>query len=266
MTIAEAASPAAAFLELQDVSIVFDGKPVLVHVTLSIDRGEQIAVVGPNGAGKTTLFKALVGLLPLRSGRIRLAGQDPSRLRIIAYVPQREEIDWGFPVTVRDVVAMGRYAHRGWLRPSSAHDRLVVNRCLETLDLSDLAERPIAALSGGQQQRVFLARALAQEPELLLLDEPFTGIDIATQQAALQLFPQLARKQVTVLVSTHDLQLAAQHFDRVLLLNQRVIAFGPPAEVLTAANLSEAMGARLYRLADGSVLAEPCCPARGRRQ
>ena len=181
-----ATAAAAACLTLDDVTVAYGGRPALEDVTLSVPHGAQVAIVGPNGAGKSTLFKALVGLLPVRSGRVTLRDRAPGKQGdTIAYVPQREEIDWGFPVTVHDVVMMGRYGRLGWFRRPEAADREVVARCLDELGIAELERRAIGELSGGQQQRVFLARALAQEPHVLLLDEPFTGVDVNAREALL---------------------------------------------------------------------------------
>src|SRR5512140_1630181 len=242
-------------LEVQSASVGYGNKLVLEDLTFNIPHGARVAVVGPNGAGKSTLFKALVGLLPLASGRILIHGEPLGNHKdCVAYVPQREEVDWRFPVTVNDVVAMGRFDHDGWLRPPTAQDRQVVKRSLEQLGIADLQNRSIGELSGGQQQRVFLARALAQEPHILLMDEPFTGVDVTTQEATLKLLDDLRAEQVTAIISTHDLNLAALKFDMVLLINHRLVAFGGPQEVLTQRNLAAAFGPRLVVLPDGTAL------------
>ena len=247
-------------LDVDCISVRYGGDAVLQEVSLRVAHGAQVAVVGPNGAGKSTLFKALVGLLPLRSGRILVHGRpaggpaDP-----VAYVPQREEIDWHFPVNVSDVVMMGRYGRTGWLRRPGPADRLAVAAALDLMDLTSLARRPISELSGGQQQRVFLARALAQEPHVLLLDEPFTGVDVTARQKTLDVLVTLRERDVTVLVSTHDLELAATRFDHVVLLNRRVIAQGPPDFVLTTEHISEAFGAQAH-VFQGMVVIDECCP------
>jgi manganese/iron transport system ATP-binding protein len=247
-------------LWLDHVTVAYRGRPVLEDVTMAVPHGGQVAVVGPNGAGKSTLFKALVGLLPLRAGRIELRDRDPdAQAEPIAYVPQREEIDWSFPVTVADVVMMGRYGRLGWLRRPRAADRDVVARCLEELSIADLATRAVGELSGGQQQRVFLARALAQEPHVLLLDEPFTGVDVNAKEALLELLERLQRLGITVLVSTHDMQTASQRFAHVALLNGRLIAYGAPPEVFTAQHISEAFGGHALFL-DDMVVIDECCP------
>ncbi len=253
-----AAAPAC--LSLKDVTIAYGDRPALEHVTLSVPHGAQVAIVGPNGAGKSTLFKALVGLLPVRSGSMLLRDREPGKHGdTIAYVPQREEIDWGFPVTVHDVVMMGRYGSLGWFRRPGAADREVVARSLDELGIAALAKRAIGELSGGQQQRVFLARALAQEPHVLLLDEPFTGVDVGAREALLALLARLRVKGITVLVSTHDMETAAQRFALVALLNGRLIAYGEPASVFTPEHLSAAFGGHALFLG-GMVVIDECCP------
>jgi len=251
--------PEPARLELEDVSAGYNGRPALSGVSFQAMHGSRVAIVGPNGAGKSTLFKALVGLLPLRSGRILIHGRPLGQHKdCVAYVPQREEVDWRFPVTVADVVMMGRYKRQGWFGRPSAADRTAVRRCLEQLGIADLAGRSIGELSGGQQQRVFLARALAQEPHILLLDEPFTGVDATTQEATLALLDALRDQGVTTLVSTHDLSLAAQRFDRVLLLNREMVAFGPPAEALSVEHIQRAFGGRVL-FVNGVAVVDDCC-------
>ena len=248
-------------LEVEDITVGYNGRPALQALTFQIPHGAQVAVVGPNGAGKSSLFKALVGLLPLRSGRILIHGQSLGMHQdCVAYVPQREAVDWRFPVTVADVVMMGRYGRQGWLRRPNAADRAAVAHALETMNILSLAPRAIGELSGGQQQRVFLARALAQEPHILLMDEPFTGVDLTTQESTLALLDRLRAQQVTVLISTHDLALAASRFEYVLLLNQRLIAYGPPARVFTTARLAEAFGGQVLMLPEGVAVVDHCCP------
>jgi ABC-type Mn2+/Zn2+ transport system ATPase subunit len=250
---------APARLELQGVSAGYNGRLALNNVTFQVPHGGQVAIVGPNGAGKSTLFKALVGLLPLRSGRILIHGQPLGQHKdCVAYVPQREEVDWRFPVTVADVVMMGRYNRQGWFGRPSADDRAAVHRCLEQVDIVGLAGRSIGELSGGQQQRVFLARALAQEPHILLLDEPFTGVDATTQEAALGLLGALREQGVTTMVSTHDLSLAARRFELVLLLNREMIAFGPASEALSAESIQTAFGGRAL-IVGGVAVVDDCC-------
>ena len=255
-----AMAAAAACLTLEDVTVAYGARPALEAVTLSVPHGAQVAIVGPNGAGKSTLFKALVGLLPVRSGTMLLRDRAPGKHGdTIAYVPQREEIDWGFPVTVHDVVMMGRYGRLGWFRRPAAADREVVARCLDELGIAELERRAIGELSGGQQQRVFLARALAQEPHVLLLDEPFTGVDVGAREALLTLLDRLRGRGITVLVSTHDMETAAQRFELTALLNRRLIAYGEPASVFTQEHLSQAFGGQALFLG-GMVVIDQCCP------
>jgi manganese/iron transport system ATP-binding protein len=246
-------------LELDHVTVSYNGHPALDDVTFEVPHGAQVAVVGPNGAGKSTLFKALVGLLPLRKGTICIHGRDLGQHKdCVAYIPQREEVDWRFPVTVHDVVMMGRFGKVGWLSRPSTQDQAIVRHSLEQMGIQKLADQPIGDLSGGQQQRVFLARALAQEPHILLMDEPFTAVDASTQEATLQLLQDLKQQQVTVLVSTHDLPMASERFEKVLLLNHHLVAYGTPAEVFVSSNISAAFGHQVLYM-DGAMIVDECC-------
>jgi len=233
-------------LRVEEVTAGYDNTAALERVSFSVFGGEQVAVVGPNGAGKSTLFKVIAGLLPLRVGRVRVMGCDPHREPVeISYVTQQGEVDFSFPVTAADVVMMGRIGRMGWLRWPSRQDREVVRRALAQVGIQDLADRQIGELSGGQQQRVFIARALAQEAEILLMDEPFAGVDATSEQAILDLLERFKEGGITILLSTHDLNLAADRFDRVLLLNREVIAYGPPQEVFCPDVLHRAYGGQL---------------------
>jgi len=248
-------------LELHNISVSYQNRIALKNLTVDIPHGEQIAIIGPNGAGKSTLFKALVGLLPLREGRILIHGMPLGHhLDCVAYVPQREEVDWRFPVTVKDVVMMGRYGRLGWLQKPGKIDNEIVHRSISQMGITDLTCRSIGDLSGGQQQRVFLARSIAQEPHIMLLDEPFTGVDAATQEATLVLLDQLREKQVTVLVSTHDLDLAMRRFDRIMLINRSLIAYGSPDQVFSHGNLHKAFGGQILSI-NGAIVVDQCCPA-----
>lgn len=251
-----------AHLQVRDLTVTYgnSSQPALYDVSFSVPEGTRVAVVGPNGAGKSTLFKALVGLLPIQSREVLIHGvPSGAHQEGIAYVPQREEVDWRFPVNVSDVVMMGRYRTLGWLKRPGKPDRDAVRHALAQLGITDLMNHPIGELSGGQQQRVFLARALAQEPHILLMDEPFTGVDVTTQETTLELLDELQTQGVTLIVSTHDLNLAAARFDRVLLLNHRVIAYGEPRQVFTDENLLRAYGAHAMFL-DGKLVVDDCCP------
>lgn len=248
-------------LEVKNISIGYGDKTILRDLSFQVPHGTRVAVVGPNGAGKSTLFKALVGLLPLQHGDIIIHGEALGTHKdCVAYVPQREEVDWRFPVTVDDVVMMGRFSQMGWFKQPKAYDKEMVHKSLTQMGIADLAGRSIGQLSGGQQQRAFLARAIAQEPHILLMDEPFTGVDVTTQEATLRLLDHLQEKEVTAIVSTHDLNLAGSRFDLVLLLNHRLISFGTPKEVFTKENLAQAFGNSLLVMENGMMLVDECCP------
>lgn len=248
-------------LEVQNISIGYGEKVILNDLSFQIPHGSRVAVVGPNGAGKSTLFKALVGLLPLQGGQIFIHGEPlGSHQDCVAYVPQREEVDWRFPVTVEDVVMMGRFSQIGWLKRASSYDKQRVQTSLSQMGIADLAQRSIGQLSGGQQQRAFLARALAQEPHILLMDEPFTGVDVTTQEMTLKLLEHLQEHEVTAIVSTHDLNLASSRFDYVILINHRLIAFGKPQDVFAKENLAQAFGNSLLVMENGVMLVDECCP------
>jgi manganese/iron transport system ATP-binding protein len=233
----------------------------LKDVSFQVERGEQIAVVGPNGAGKSTLIKLIVGILKPDQGEVLMCGHAPDRHTCIAYVPQRSQIDWSFPATVEDVVMMGRIGRMGLFRRPRRRDWQYVRASLDRVNAAHLAQKQIGELSGGQQQRVFIARTLAQEAELLLLDEPLSGLDAPSQQAIFQILASLRPDGVTVLVAIHDLSLAAERFDRVMLLNKRIVAFDRGSAVLNAANLLAAYGGHVHRLDqdDTVLLADSCC-------
>jgi ABC-type Mn2+/Zn2+ transport system ATPase subunit len=253
--------PDAASLELEDVTLRLGEAAIMEHVAFRADAGERLAVVGPNGAGKSTLFRAIAGLLPPSAGRIRIGGSHPGLHTCIAYLAQRSDVDWHFPITVEDAVLMGRIRRIGLFRRAAKEDRTVTAECLETVGLEGLARRRIDELSGGQQQRMFIARALAQEANIMLMDEPFTGLDTPSRDAIFGILERMRERRVTVLVALHDLRLAADRFDRVLLLNRGLIACGLAGEALTAENLEAAYGGRLHRVktADGSLIVSDAC-------
>jgi manganese/zinc/iron transport system ATP- binding protein len=238
-------------LEVHDVSVAYHKKPVLYGIDLKVPAGKLIGIVGPNGAGKSTFIKAVMGLLPLSSGWVKIYGRSyRENCRRVGYVPQRESVDWDFPVNVMDVVLMGRY---GRLRPGQrpgAKDRDIARECLDKVHMLPYAKRQIGNLSGGQQQRVFLARALAQESDLYLMDEPFVGVDAATEAAIVTLLRELKERGKTVLVVHHDLSSAKEYFDMLMLLNMRLVAFGPTAEVFTPEQLQTTYGGRLTILSE----------------
>lgn len=234
--------PASAALALEGVRVQYETQVALENVSFQLQTGDRVAVVGPNGAGKSTLFKAIAGILTPTQGHINVFGHRPNQHVCIAYVPQRSQVDWTFPVNVAEVVMMGRISRLGLLRRPGKKDRKIVHDCMETLHIAPLARRQIGALSGGQQQRMAIARALAQEAELMLMDEPLTGLDVNSQKDILEILNMLKGRQVTTIVALHDLDLAARHFDKVLLLNRRVWGFGKPDEVFTAKRLAAAYG------------------------
>lgn len=261
--------PDAPALEMEDIWVRYSGRTpsanggpryALESITFQIGRGERIAVVGPNGAGKSTLFKVIAGTLRADRGRVDIFGHGPSGHICIAYVPQHNQVDWRFPVTVEDVVMMGRVGQIGLLRRPGKSDWAAVHAALARVGATDLTHTQIGALSGGQQQRAFLARALAQEAELVLMDEPLNGLDIPTQEAIIAILDDLRRDGITVLLATHDLDLAAERFDRIMLLNRRIIAFDKPVAALHADNLLRAYGGHLHRIENATVLmTDTCC-------
>lgn len=247
-------------LDVLHLSVRYNGRNALENITFHLHEGERVAVVGPNGAGKSTLFKVVAGVLQPNSGEVRIYGSRPRRHVCIGYIPQRSQVDWNFPVTVADVVMMGRSAKLGPLNFPHKRDWEHVHHALETVDLADLAARQIGQLSGGQQQRMFIARALAQEAELMLMDEPLTGLDTPSQEGILDLLDRLQKEKVTVMVATHDLDQAAAHFDRIMLLNHRIVAFGEPGFVMQTDHLLKAYGGRLRSTEAGNIVTvDDCC-------
>jgi manganese/iron transport system ATP-binding protein len=247
-------------LDVQQISVRYNGHLALTDISFHLHQGERVAVVGPNGAGKSTLFKVVSGVLQPSSGVVNIFGSRPNQHVCIAYIPQRSQVDWNFPVSVADVVMMGRSAKLGPLNWPHKSDREHVRRALDTVELSDLAERQIGQLSGGQQQRMFIARALAQEAELMLMDEPLTGLDTPSQEALLNLLDTLRTQNVTIMVATHDLDQAARHFDRIMLINHRLIAFDAPQRVLQTDYLLQAYGGRLKVDSGETMVVDDCCP------
>ena len=247
-------------LDVQHLTVRYNGQVALEDLTFHLHEGERVAVVGPNGAGKSTLFKVVAGVLQPSAGEVNIYGSRPRGHICIGYIPQRSQVDWSFPVSVADVVMMGRSAKLGPLNWPHKSDWEHVQRALQTVELSDLADRQIGQLSGGQQQRMFIARALAQEAELMLMDEPLTGLDAPSQEALLNLLDTLRNQKVTIMVATHDLEQASHHFDRILLLNHRMITFDVPQNVLQTDNLLQAYGGRLKIESGGSMVVDDCCP------
>jgi manganese/zinc/iron transport system ATP- binding protein len=240
-------------LSVHAMTVAYHRKPVLWDVDYDAPPSSLVAVVGPNGAGKSTFIKACLGLLPLASGRVEFWGR-PFRAvrRRIGYVPQRESVDWDFPVSALDVACMGRYGMIGWCKPVRRAHREAALACLDRMGLRPLADRQISQLSGGQQQRVFLARALAQEADLYFMDEPFAGVDAATERAIVEVLREMRERGKTVICVHHDLQSVPDYFDHVLMLNMRIVAHGPVGEAFTTQNLQRTYGGRLTLLAEAA--------------
>ncbi|MBL0934745.1 MAG: manganese/iron ABC transporter ATP-binding protein [Rhizobiaceae bacterium] len=233
-------------LTVSGVTVTYrNGQTALRDASFAIPRGTITALVGVNGSGKSTLFKAIMGFVPSGSGSVTIMGEPAGRAlkrNIVAYVPQAEEVDWNFPVLVEDVVMMGRYGHMGFLRIASVEDRRMVDAALDRVGMASYRKRQIGELSGGQKKRVFLARALAQEGQVILLDEPFTGVDVTTEEAIIKLLQELRAEGRIMLVSTHNLGSVPEYCDRAVLLNKTVLAAGPTEEVFTHENLQKAFG------------------------
>jgi manganese/iron transport system ATP-binding protein len=254
--------PGTPILRISDLTVRFDGGVALDEISFELLKAESLAVVGPNGAGKSTLFKVIAGVLKPSQGQVHVFGSEPDGHICIAYVPQRSQVDWTFPVNVADTVMMGRIGKMGLFRQPRAHDWEVVRKSLEVVNMSHLANRQISQLSGGQQQRMFIARALAQEAELMLMDEPLAGLDVASQEDIFIILDTLQQRSVTVLVAMHDLKLAAERFDRVMLLNHRILGLGNPDDVFSTEKLASAYGGHLHLVPseDGVlVVSDTCC-------
>ena len=243
-------------LQVDRVTAGYSGDwQALNDISFTVEKGERVAVIGPNGAGKSTLFKAIVGVLQISRGRITIYGHDSqSSHSNVGYVPQQNAIDWTFPASVFDVVMMGRSRHIGWFRWPGKGDREIVRDILARLSLDDLADRQISELSGGQRQRVFIARAMAQDTRLMVLDEPFTGVDQTAEQEIIDSLDILTQHGITLLLSTHHMDKAALRFDKILILRRRLLAYGPPADTLTTANLRDAYGGALPVMTQGDGL------------
>jgi ABC-type Mn2+/Zn2+ transport system ATPase subunit len=233
-------------IELRGVSVGYRGQPALEDVSLTVPAGSMLAIVGPNGGGKSTLLKLLLGLLTPWGGSVTVLGADPVAARAnVGYVPQTGSGDWGFPATVGEVVMMGRYRRLGWFRRPGRADWAAVHEALEQVGMSARRDRQVGELSGGQQQRVFFARALVQQPRLLLLDEPLAGVDALTERDIYQLLRDLSNRGVTVLFTTHNLSTVAEQFDLVAFVNRRIVAAGPPHEVFNEETLRATYGSRM---------------------
>ncbi len=250
MTVAQATETA---VEVHDVTVAYHRKPVLWDVDVLLPAGHLIAIVGPNGAGKSTLLKAILGLVPLASGKVEIFGRPLRKARsLVGYVPQRESVDWDFPIDALGVALMGRYGRLGWVRRPGKADREAALTSLAKVGMADFADRQISRLSGGQQQRVFLARALAQDATLYLMDEPFAGVDAATERAIVDVLRDLREQGKTVIAVHHDLQTVPEYFDHVMLLNMRLVASGAVQDVFTRENLHKTYGGRLTVLEEAA--------------
>ncbi len=239
----------ASAVSVTDLSVSYDRKRVLSNIFLEIEEGHRYGILGPNGSGKSTLLKAVLGLIDDYTGTVSVLGKPVERVRPrIVYVPQRSEIDFTFPATVRDIVLMGRYPHKKVFQRLNDEDRRLAEHAMRELGILNLQDRQIGELSGGQQQRTFLARALAQQADILFLDEPFVGVDIPTEEKIIEVLRKLSAAGKTLLVVHHDLQAVPEYFDHVVLLNQRLIAYGPTEEVFTPEVLKRTFGGQLALL------------------
>lgn len=248
-------APVNTAVEFHDLTVSYEKKPVLWNIDMNLPKGALIGIIGPNGAGKSTLIKAAMGLLPLGSGYVRIFDKPLNEVRnSVSYVPQRESVDWDFPTSVFDVVLMGRYGKMGLFKRPRKADIEIAHDCLKKVGMQAFDNRQISQLSGGQQQRVFLARALAQEADIYFMDEPFAGVDAATESAILAVLRALTKEGKTVIVVHHDLQSAAEFFDWIVLLNMRLVASGPISEVFNHKLLQDTYGGKLTVLAEISEL------------
>ena len=251
-------------LELHNVTVTYSQKPVLWNIDYTLPTGKLIGVVGPNGSGKTTMIKSVMGLVPMSSGYIKVFDKSLAELRQrVSYVPQRGSVDWDFPASVLDVVLMGRLKNNNIFKRFSKQDKEIAMECLKKVKMENFIKRQISELSGGQQQRVFLARSLAQQADLYLMDEPFVGVDAATESAIIELLKDMRAQGKTIMVVHHDLQTVREYFDWLVLLNTRLVASGPTQEVFTPDFLYETYGGKLSILAQvGELIKEKSHPLR----
>ncbi|QYH38617.1 metal ABC transporter ATP-binding protein [Algoriphagus sp. NBT04N3] len=236
-------------LEIHDLTVSYDQSPVLWNVDLSLPEGKLIGILGPNGAGKSTLIKAIMGLVQASGGYVKIFNKELEQVRNqISYVPQRESVDWNFPASVLDVVLMGTYGKLGLFNRPGKKEKELAHNCLEKVGMSAFASRQISELSGGQQQRVFIARALAQEADLYLMDEPFAGVDMATETAIFQLLQEMSKEGKTIVVVHHDIHSAMSYFEWIIMLNLHLVASGPKQEVVSEELLRKTYGGKLNLL------------------
>ncbi len=245
-------------IQVENLTASYGPVPALLDISLDIPKGKLVGVIGPNGSGKSTLIKAILGFVKPDVGGVKIFGEDVARAKgQVAYVPQRGAVDWDFPITVREVAAMGRYGHRRWWQDLTAKDYEAADEALSKVRMVDFSSRQIGQLSGGQQQRVFMARALAQDAEILLLDEPFAGVDASTERAILDVLEETKQQGKTLVVVHHDLGTAAEYFDLLILLKQRLFGFGPPHHVLDPQLLCEVYEGNLKVFAELTNPAKP---------
>lgn len=236
-------------VKVSNLTVAYQKKPVLEDISFSVPEGKLIGIIGPNGAGKSTLIKAILELIPSINGAVEIFGDSYKQNRKkVGYVPQRESVDWDFPTDALDVVTMGRYGHLGWFKRPGKKDTKIAMECLEKVGMAQYAHRQISQLSGGQQQRVFLARALAQDADLYFMDEPFVGVDAATEKAIITLLNNLKTQGKTVLVVHHDLNTVKEYFDWIMLINKELIGIGPTEELFTKDYLQTTYGGKLTML------------------
>lgn len=244
-------------IDIKGLSVSYDRKRVLSNIFLKIESGKTYGLIGPNGAGKSTLFKSILGLIEPNTGTITIDKSTiPNTHKRIAYVPQKDDIDWDFPATVRDVVAMGRYPHKKLFQRLNKEDKKITEEAMEELGITELSERQIGALSGGQQQRVFIARSICQRAQIFLMDEPFVGVDMTTEHKIVEIMKDLAGQGKTIMVVHHDLATADDYFDKVILLNQRLIAYGDVAEVFTRDNIARTYAPQMKILQEVGLIDE----------
>jgi manganese/iron transport system ATP-binding protein len=247
-------------LEVQQLAVNYRGVTGLDRVSFRVEPGQLVGIIGPNGAGKSTMLKAMLGLIPTANGTVKYCTCPLCQhLERVAYVPQRSQIDWDYPITVWNVVMMARTRQLGWFHRPGAAAKAIVSAALDRVGMLDLQDRRIGELSGGQQQRVFLARALAQQADLFLFDEPFTGVDKKTEAVLIEIFTELRTAGKILLVSTHEWGQSLDQLDRILLLNQRLIADGSPQQVMTAENLQQAYGTPLHHHTRSDLGADLFC-------
>ncbi len=251
-------------LEIHDLTVSYDRKPVLWGIDLTVPKGSICGIIGPNGAGKSTLIKAIMGLIPVSSGYTRVFDKPLEKVRKqVSYVPQRESVDWDFPASVYDIVLMGRYGRVGLFKSPKKADKDAALHALDQVGMSAFKNRQISQLSGGQQQRVFLARALCQEADIYFMDEPFAGVDAATEKAIIQILRKLSEKGKTIIVVHHDLQSVTTYFDWLIMLNLRLVASGRTVDVFNDRMLEETYGGRLTLLSEvGELMKKEQYPAR----